>query len=120
MGDASVGKTSLLHVYMKGSFPDKNLPTIGVEFSSKIITLKDNSKIKIQIFDTAGQEKYRSISNMIYRRSDIIILTYAINDKNSFEDIKNYWFKEISNKSDCQGKLFSILKFKFSYRISWK
>ena len=102
MGDASVGKTSLLHVYMKGSFPDKNLPTIGVEFSSKIITLKDNSKIKIQIFDTAGQEKYRSIVSNYCRKALGCFLVFDITNKKTFDQCKNFLFdiKQIA-EPDC-------------------
>ena len=102
MGDASVGKTSLLHVYMKGSFPDKNLPTIGVEFASKIITLKDNSKIKIQIFDTAGQEKYRSIVSNYCRKALGCLLVFDITNKTSFEQCKNFLYdiKQIA-EPDC-------------------
>ena len=102
MGDTSVGKTSLLSVYMKGVFPDKNLPTIGVEFASKIITLKDNSKIKIQIFDTAGQEKYRSIVSNYCRKALGCFLVFDITNKSTFEQCKNFLFdiKQIA-EPDC-------------------
>ena len=102
MGDTSVGKTSLLSVYMKGVFPDNNLPTIGVEFSSKEITLEDNSKIKIQIFDTAGQEKYRSIVSNYCRKALGCFLVFDITNKSTFEQCKNFLFdiKQIA-EPDC-------------------
>ena len=102
MGDTSVGKTSLLSVYMKGVFPDKNLPTIGVEFASKIITLKDNSKIKIQIFDTAGQEKYRSIVSNYCRKALGCLLVFDITNKSTFEQCRNFLYdiKQIA-EPDC-------------------
>ena len=62
IGDASVGKTCLLNRYLKNSIPKKLTPTIGVEFATKIIPLKDNISIKAQIWDTAGQEKYRAMT----------------------------------------------------------
>jgi len=102
MGDTSVGKTSLLNVYMKGVFPDKNFPTIGVEFASKIITLKDNSKIKIQIFDTAGQEKYRSIVSNFCRKALGCLLVFDITNKNTFEECKKFLYdiKQVA-EPDC-------------------
>ena len=102
MGDTSVGKTSLLSVYMKGVFPDKNLPTIGVEFSSKEITLEDNSKIKIQIFDTAGQEKYRSIVSNYCRKALGCLLVFDITNKSTFEQCRNFLYdiKQIA-EPDC-------------------
>ena len=102
MGGASVGKTSLLSVYLKGIFPEKILPTIGVEFSSKEITLSDNSKIKFQIFDTAGQEKYRSIVSNYCRKALGCFLVFDITNKNTFEQCKNFLFdvKQIA-EPDC-------------------
>jgi Rab family protein len=102
MGGASVGKTSLLSVYLKGIFPEKILPTIGVEFAVKEITLSDNSKIKFQIFDTAGQEKYRSIVSNYCRKALGCFLVFDITNKNTFEQCKNFLFdvKQIA-EPDC-------------------
>jgi Ras-related protein Rab-11B len=62
VGDSGVGKSCLLSKYVKGIFPTSPVPTIAVEFATKTIELK-NVKIKAQIWDTAGQEKYRSITS---------------------------------------------------------
>lgn len=62
VGDSGVGKSCLLSKYVKGIFPTSSVPTIAVEFATKTIELK-NVKIKAQIWDTAGQEKYRSITS---------------------------------------------------------
>ena len=63
IGDSFVGKSCILSNYIKGVFPTSSLPTIAVEFATKIITVKDRSNIKAQIWDTAGQEKYKSITS---------------------------------------------------------
>ena len=62
VGDSGVGKTSLMTRYIKGTLPKTKGPTIGVEFATKIITLKSGVSIKAQIWDTAGQEKYRAMT----------------------------------------------------------
>ena len=61
-----VGKSCLLSKYVKGLFPTSPLPTIAVEFSTKIIQLKEGSYVKAQIWDTAGQEKYKSITSLYW------------------------------------------------------
>ena len=63
VGDMGVGKSCLLSKYVKGIFPSSPLPTIAVEFATKIIQIKEGGYVKAQIWDTAGQEKYKSITS---------------------------------------------------------
>lgn len=63
IGDSAVGKTSLIAKYVKGIFPMSPLPTVAIEFATKIIQIKEGGYIKAQIWDTAGQEKYKSITS---------------------------------------------------------
>jgi Rab family protein len=63
VGDMGVGKSSLLSKYVKGIFPTSPLPTIAIEFATKIIQLKEGGYVKAMIWDTAGQEKYKSITS---------------------------------------------------------
>ena len=63
VGDSNVGKSCLLSKYAKGIFPTSPLPTIAVEFATKTIQIKGKEIIKAQIWDTAGQEKYKSITS---------------------------------------------------------
>ena len=62
VGDAAVGKTCLLSRYVKGMVPKQKTPTIGVEFATKVVQLKDGITVKAQLWDTAGQEKYRAMT----------------------------------------------------------
>ena len=63
VGDSNVGKSCLLSKYVKGVFPTSSLPTIAVELATKTVSIKDKTNIKAQIWDTAGQEKYKSITS---------------------------------------------------------
>ena len=63
VGDISVGKSSLLAKYVKGVFPTSPLPTIAIEFATKIIQLREGGYVKAQLWDTAGNEKYKSITS---------------------------------------------------------
>ncbi len=62
IGDSAVGKTCLLSRYVKGSIPKQKGPTIGVEFTTKVVQLKANINVKAQLWDTAGTEKYRAMT----------------------------------------------------------
>lgn len=90
MGESGVGKTSLLCVYNSDTFPDANHPTIGVELSCKIETMSDGSKLKIQVFDTAGQEKYRSIISNYCRKALGCLLMFDITNYESFKLCYNF------------------------------
>jgi len=65
VGDTSVGKTCLISQYIKGSIPAQKAPTVGVEFSTKAIRIDDKTTVKAQIWDTAGQEKYKAITSAL-------------------------------------------------------
>ena len=62
LGDAAVGKTTLLKQYITGQAPKSHIPTIGVELSTRTVAMDDGVKLKAQIWDTAGEEKYRAMT----------------------------------------------------------
>lgn len=78
IGPAGVGKSSLLNRFTRGEFKDGYNPTLGVEFYSQIVHLEDETPIKLQIWDTAGQESFRSIIKTFYRSSAAVFLVYNI------------------------------------------
>ena len=99
---------------MKNEFSNDYNPTIGVDFLTKEVGFK-NKKIKLQLWDTAGQEKYRSSTKIFYKDSKFIVLVYAVDGKNSFgniqswvEDVKtqkqNAKFLLVGNKCDLEDK----------------
>ena len=78
VGDMGVGKSSLMSQYIKQEFPESPLPTIAIEFATKIIKIKEGGYVKAQIWDTAGQEKYKSITSHHYRKAVGALLVYDV------------------------------------------
>ena len=97
IGDAAVGKSNLLLQYIYNKFNPEYQLTLGVEFGSKIIKIKDKF-YRIQIWDTAGQESFRSITRTYYKCSACAIVVYDITNKESFDHISQ-WIEECKNQS---------------------
>ena len=95
LGDSRVGKTSLLLNYVDKMFPEAHISTLGVEYKEKTIN-KNNFNIRLQIWDTAGEERFRSITKNIFRNANGILFVYDITNKESFVNIKN-WIKDTEN-----------------------
>ena len=94
IGDTSVGKTALLSKYLKGVFPTSPLSTVATEFATKIIQIKEGGYIKAQIWDTAGQEKYKSITFHHYKKSVGGLIVYDITKRSSYDNVKN-WYNDL-------------------------
>ena len=90
IGNSGVGKTSILERFILDKFNESLLSTIGINCSEKIIILENGKKIKLKLYDTAGQEKFNSISRSYFRNADGVLFVYAVNDLKSFENIKNW------------------------------
>ena len=95
IGDAAVGKSNLLVRYTSGQFKEEYQLTIGVEFGSNDVIIGDNT-YRIQIWDTAGQENFRSITRSYYKNTACAIIVYEISNKKSFENISS-WIEECKN-----------------------
>ena len=95
IGDSRVGKTSLLLKYVDKSFPEEHISTIGVEYKEKLIT-KDGFNIRLQIWDTAGEERFRSITKSIYKNTHGVLFVYDITQKDTFANVK-HWIKDTEN-----------------------
>ena len=87
LGDSGVGKTSLLLRFADDTFNDTFLPTIGIDFKIKTLNL-DGKIIKLQIWDTAGQLRYRFITSAYYRGAEGIIIVYDVTDQTSFDNVE--------------------------------
>ena len=101
-----MGKSCVILRYVEGEFPGNIMSSIGVDFKTKQIDLEDRL-IKMQIWDTAGHEKFRTITTSYYKSAHAIIILYDITQKSSFEHIKN-WMTEI-DKFGKQGVLKVIV-----------
>jgi Rab family protein len=88
--------------YIKKEFPESPLPTIAIEFATKIIKIKEGGYVKAQIWDTAGQEKYKSITSHHYRKAVGALLVYDVTRKLTFENcIKWYNELKINTEKEC-------------------
>lgn len=101
VGDSGVGKSCMLLRFVDGRYATDHDITIGVEFGTKIVSLKDKN-IKIQIWDTAGQEYFKSITRAYYRDSAGVILVYDITNRQSFDNAKE-WLDDIKNLSNSSA-----------------
>ena len=96
LGDSSVGKTNILSAFKDGTFNDKLEPSIGVEFISKNIEI-DDTIFRLQIWDTAGQENFLSMTRVYFRNSSCALIVYDITEKRSFEHVK-FWISELKKE----------------------
>jgi small GTP-binding protein len=102
IGDTGVGKTSIMNRFVDEKFDDRPFTTIGIDFKSKIVNLNEDNKvildkkqitkhiIKLKIWDTAGSEKYKSLSNIYYRGSDGVFIVYDTNDLDYKDKVNQY------------------------------
>ena len=100
IGESGVGKTSIISQFINETFQVNMESTSGATFSSKVVTLSNKNKIKLEIWDTAGQERYRALKKMFYKDAAAAILVCDITDKNSFDQIKEYWVDQIKQNND--------------------
>ena len=96
IGETGVGKTSIISRYISNTFSSALTPTPGANFTTKISKFLEYARdIKFEIWDTAGQEKYRSLAKVFYKNSTVCVLVYDITRRASFEELKKYWINEI-------------------------
>lgn len=88
VGASSVGKTSLIDYLVNRRSSEYTVPTIGVMFQT--IAKEGSTGSNLQLWDTAGQEKYRSVAPMYIRGAHIVVLVYAVNDPRSYEELVHY------------------------------
>ena len=97
IGDAAVGKSNLLLRFAQGDFKTEYQLTIGVEFGAKNVDIS-NKKFRLQIWDTAGQENYRSITRAYYKNSVCALVVYDISSRDSFNNVTT-WIEDCKNQS---------------------
>lgn len=93
LGESQVGKTSFINRFNTGSFERDTLTTLGLDFVVKEMTLEDGTKVKVKIFDTAGQERFRNLTKNFYQKADGAILMYSETDEDSFNKIDGWLTK---------------------------
>ena len=104
LGSTGVGKTCIIKRYAEDTYEEDGISTPGGCYYEKIITINEK-KLKIELWDTAGQEKYRALGKHFYKDAYIVCLVYDITKESSFEDLKNIWYNDLINN----GAEYNIL-----------
>ena len=97
LGESGVGKTCIIARFINNTFEDNIMSTTGASYAGKTMTFDEfqGKSIKFEIWDTAGQEKYRALTKIFYKDAGVAILVYDITRKESFEEIQKYWYNQI-------------------------
>jgi small GTP-binding protein len=106
IGDSSVGKSCLTTQAVRNKFIDFYQTTVGFEFLTFNLRINTNV-VKLQVWDTCGQEVYKSLISNFYRNSSLALIVYAINNRNSFEHAE-IWLNELKNKSNPKVRIFLV------------
>ena len=106
VGDSSVGKTCILLRYSENKFQEQFLSTIGLDFKVKRMVI-DGKPIKLQVWDTAGQEQYRTITKSFLRGADGILLVFDLTNQTSF-DMVNEWMNSIKENASSTVDIFLV------------
>ena len=101
VGDAGTGKTCIIERFVNDRFNKTQMTTACPSFCTKTINYPEyNKTINLDIWDTAGQEMYRSISKLFYKKAAVGVLVYDITNLKSFNNIKEFWYKELKENAD--------------------
>ena len=107
LGESSVGKTSIIEKYVNNTFNENYLVTIGMDIRYKRIEI-NNCDINIVINDTAGQERFRSMTKMVYKGADGILLGFDLTNKDTFNKV-NYWIGQIEDNKNKDYPISLVL-----------
>ena len=106
LGDHAVGKSCFIIRYTDDTFQDVYLSTIGMDCKYKDINLENGKSIRLQIWDTAGQDRFRSLTKNLYKGASGIILIYDISQRKTFDNVKG-WIESI--KEEVSSKVLIVL-----------
>jgi Ras-related protein Rab-8A len=107
LGDSGVGKTNLLLKYCDRSFNPSHLATIGIDFKIKTVAV-EGRRVRLQIWDTAGQDRFRAISQTYYRGAAGIVLAYSVAEPSSFAGVEG-WLAQIGQHLDDTGVVLVLV-----------
>ena len=100
LGESGVGKTCIISRFVNNVFENNTMTTISATYAAKVIPYTDvGESIKFEIWDTAGQEKYRSLTRVFYKDARIAILVYDITRRETFDEIKKYWIQQMKENA---------------------
>ena len=101
IGESGVGKTSIITQFTTNEFNPRCATSVSAQFTSKTVEFPEFGKsIKFDIWDTVGQEKFRSLAKIFYKDAKVIILVYDILNEKSFKALKEFWYNETINNAE--------------------
>ena len=100
LGDSGVGKTCIISRYVSGNYDQNVASTNGASYATKEIKLDNGQILGVDLWDTAGQEKYKAIAKFFYKDAAICVLIYDITRKESFDNVKNYWYPKLKENGE--------------------
>ena len=98
LGDQNVGKSSIAQRFCKNIFSNQHIATIGGAYLQQKVVLSNDESVKLHIWDTGGQERFRAMANLYYRDAAAAILTYDITSEETLESLK-FWINELRNNA---------------------
>ena len=107
LGDSTVGKTCFLMRYTDNTFQEIHMSTIGLDYRLKSMTLKSGKNVKVQIWDTAGQDRFRAITKNYFKGAHGIILIYDVTNQLSFDNVSN-WINQIKEEASDKVTIFLV------------
>ncbi|KAJ6454141.1 small GTPase-binding protein [Mycena sanguinolenta] len=99
VGDGACGKTCLLIVFSKGTFPVVYIPTVFENYVTDIVV--DNKRVELALWDTAGQEDYDRLRPLSYPDTNVVLICFAVDSPDSLENVQEKWFSEVQHF--CSG-----------------
>jgi Ras-related protein Rab-1A len=94
VGDSGVGKSAILRRFSHGEFVESQIPTIGVDFAVQGVRLADKV-CKLQVWDTAGQDRFRSITKSFYRGADFVLVVFDVTKRETFDHVRS-WLEDVA------------------------
>jgi len=107
-GEQNVGKSSIAQRFCKNIFTGQHVATIGGAYQQQKVVMSNGATIKYHIWDTGGQERFRSMGNLYYKDASAAILTYDITNEKSLESL-NYWIDELKNKCNMDKMVICLV-----------
>ena len=97
VGEAGVGKTCIISQFTENKFDPETVSSLTTQFKRKIKDFPDGQKVIFDLYDTAGQERFRSIARIYYKNAKVVVLVYDITSKKTFEEMKGYWYQQVKD-----------------------
>ena len=99
VGESGVGKTSIINRFVNKSFSERTSPTIAGASASVLVETESNGELELDIWDTAGQEKYRSVVGVYFRNASAAVLVFDVGQKRSFDELR-FWLETVAQCCD--------------------